>query len=329
MADLHKVILSIIVPVYNTEKFLRECLDSLLDQVVDKALYEIICVNDGSTDDSLSILCEYEANNQNISVYSTENRGVSSARNIGVKNANGKYIWFVDSDDLIKKNCLKPLISILKNNNYPFFVVDIDYYRGHIDTCEEIGFQAKNDLVVSDFVCGNIFLSEVIKSNNILFDESLKYGEDTLFNYTVWMHLSGGALLNEKLYHYRVHDNSATTQIRHSDEKWCRRIWDAIEKCCRFNEFIKTATPEKAKEIRKRRDIETECVLYLLPACSLEYAEVMHRLKSERLYPYRLQFDGIKNARKKGYSKKSAFLFLLFPIEIYYKLYYRYRKRKR
>lgn len=101
--------LSFIVPVYNTEKYLRDCLDSLISQDVSKEDYEIICVNDGSTDGSLTILQEYAAENRNIHIINKENGGVASARNAGMDAAQGEYIWFVDSDDFVKHNCLGSL----------------------------------------------------------------------------------------------------------------------------------------------------------------------------------------------------------------------------
>lgn len=102
--------LSIIIPVYNSEEYLRECLDSCLNQDLAYDDYEIICINDGSSDGSLSILKEYEKECSNLNVVSLErNRGVSVARNVGIEQAVGEYIWFVDSDDYIAYNVLKDL----------------------------------------------------------------------------------------------------------------------------------------------------------------------------------------------------------------------------
>lgn len=91
-------VFSIIIPVYNTEKYLRECIQSCINQDVDSNDYEIICINDGSKDQSLSILKEYELNYKNVTVIEQQNSGVSVARNKGISAASGDYIWFVDSD---------------------------------------------------------------------------------------------------------------------------------------------------------------------------------------------------------------------------------------
>lgn len=102
---LENLKLSIIIPVYNTEKYVGECLDSSVEQDILKNEYEIICIDDGSTDGSLNVLTEYSNKYENIHVYSQKNQGVSAARNAGISVASGKYVWFVDSDDYIAIDC--------------------------------------------------------------------------------------------------------------------------------------------------------------------------------------------------------------------------------
>lgn len=98
--------LSIIVPVYNVEPYLEKCLDSLLDQNIDKSQYEILVLNDGSTDKSLEIVHKYADKYSNIQEFSHPNKGLSGTRNVGLKNATGDYVWFVDSDDWIRLSCV-------------------------------------------------------------------------------------------------------------------------------------------------------------------------------------------------------------------------------
>ncbi|TXE10896.1 glycosyltransferase [Gelidibacter salicanalis] len=109
--------LSIIIPVYNVEKYIAQCLDSVLNQDLGPEEYEIIVVNDGSTDSSAEIAHSYARNNTNIKVIDKENGGVGSARNCGMDLAIGKYIYFIDSDDYLIKNSLKKLIDTCENNN--------------------------------------------------------------------------------------------------------------------------------------------------------------------------------------------------------------------
>lgn len=116
--------ISVIVPVYNVENYLRDCLDSIVTQRYDN--YEIICVNDGSTDSSLRILNEYEEKYEKVRVVSKENGGLSSARNCGIDNAMGDYLYFLDSDDMLADNdvLLDMALHIQKNN------LDILYLDG-------------------------------------------------------------------------------------------------------------------------------------------------------------------------------------------------------
>ncbi len=103
--------LSIIIPVYNVEKYISKCLDSILNQDLFFNDYEIIIINDGSTDDSLRIAEKYATGNSNIRVINRVNGGVGSARNCGMDNATGKYIYFIDPDDYLHENCLKTLVE--------------------------------------------------------------------------------------------------------------------------------------------------------------------------------------------------------------------------
>lgn len=107
--------LSIIIPVYNVEKYIEKCILSCEDQNIPSNDYEIIVVNDGSPDESLAIIEELSKKFSNISIISQENQGLSAARNAGLKRAKGEYVWFVDSDDSIASNCLFRICSKLKD----------------------------------------------------------------------------------------------------------------------------------------------------------------------------------------------------------------------
>ena len=116
------MLFSIIVPIYNVEKYLARCIDSILDQ--DYANYEIILVNDGSTDNSLLIAEKYSKKYSNIILINKENGGLSDARNVGLDTAKGQYVIFLDSDDAIDKNALKTINCALENQE------DIDVLAG-------------------------------------------------------------------------------------------------------------------------------------------------------------------------------------------------------
>lgn len=108
--------LSIVVPVYNGEKFLRNCIDSLLAQRT-RYSFEIICVNDGSTDSCAAILSEYAAKSDKVKVYSQENQGISAARNVGIAHASGRYIGFVDNDDTVTPDYVETILNAAMLND--------------------------------------------------------------------------------------------------------------------------------------------------------------------------------------------------------------------
>ena len=114
MTENYRYLVSIIVPVYKTEPYLRECLDSILNQTFKD--YEVICINDGSPDNSVEILKEYCIKHNNFSYFSQCNQGLAASRNNGIKRAKGKYIFPLDSDDVLDKDCLLHLVNSLSSN---------------------------------------------------------------------------------------------------------------------------------------------------------------------------------------------------------------------
>ena len=117
---------SIIVPIFNVEQYVEECIESLINQKTQYS-YEIILVNDGSTDDSLKIIKQYE-DKKNVKIINQKNKGLGAARNVGCCNSNGQYIIFIDSDDVATANCVEDLVSAIKNNNYDVVIADHSYY---------------------------------------------------------------------------------------------------------------------------------------------------------------------------------------------------------
>ncbi len=119
---------SVIVPIYNNEKYLKECLDSICNQTLTDI--EIICVNDGSEDNSLKIIEEYKQKDNRIILINQDNLGVSAARNNGIKIATGEYIGFVDSDDYIDNDFYEKLYNAAKHNDSDMAVAGIIRFKG-------------------------------------------------------------------------------------------------------------------------------------------------------------------------------------------------------
>ena len=127
--------ISIIIPVYNVEDYLSQCLDSVLSQDFDD--FEVICVNDGSTDNSLIILEKYAKLDSRIKIISQINGGLGSARNTGLKHANGEYVMFIDSDDYISEGSLKKIYYNAVSNNSDIVIFEFCQFGEDKGTCDE------------------------------------------------------------------------------------------------------------------------------------------------------------------------------------------------
>ena len=141
---------SVIIPVYNVEKYLRECLNSVVNQTLKDI--EIICVNDGSTDNSLAILQEYAKNDKRIVLINQENKNAGAARNTGLAHATGEYLSFLDSDDFFELNMLEEMYNSAKENSLDIVICDYDKYN----TVEKI-YKAPKKTLTTDSWDGIIF----------------------------------------------------------------------------------------------------------------------------------------------------------------------------
>lgn len=207
-------LLSLIVPVYNVEEYLEECLDSLVTQDIPHEEYEIICVDDGSTDNSGAILDAYAEKYQNIVVVHKENGGVSSARNCGIDIAKGQYIWFVDADDFIKHNCLSAVKPLIVKSKYD--IIKILPYSFDTDAT---GFSPPtvtpemSQRNIKNFLWTKILKKTHITKNKIYFDTGISYAEDAVFMLQVNPILKEVTIVNDVvIYFYRQRPGSAMSQ---------------------------------------------------------------------------------------------------------------------
>lgn len=169
---------SVIVPVYNVSQYLRRCIDSVLSQSYGD--FELLLVDDGSSDDSGVICDEYAEKDGRIKVFHKENGGVSSARNKGIDEARGNYVVFVDSDDYILSDRLSQILKLSDNN--PDIIVE--YYATpaeHKYKYKLIDIQDFDIIRNVGVIWTSAFRNKVLKENNIHFDETIWHGEDSLF----------------------------------------------------------------------------------------------------------------------------------------------------
>lgn len=215
--------LSFIVPVYNTESYLSQCLHSLLAQdIVD---YEIICVNDGSTDGSADILASYARSHSNLVVIHQPNSGVATARNAGLAAARGQYIWFVDSDDLIRENTLSMLARTLEETDCDLLEIGGYQFVQTLSDEEKAMGKGLPDNVPGpgSVVWRSLIRREFLLSRHLNFRHpELTHGEDGQFMYELSMENPSVAVLDEPLYFYRLRSGSAETAA--SDHSRLRRL---------------------------------------------------------------------------------------------------------
>ena len=219
--------ISVIVPVYNTSKYLEECIISILEQTYKD--FELILIDDGSKDNSLQILKKYESIDQRVKVYRQANHGVSYTRNRGIDLATGDYIMFIDSDDWIESKTLQTLIEAMKKYN-------VDTVRGNYfvnrEKEETVGndFFEKNEIVydknqindkiipalisnqMKSFSCLYLIKSSILKKN-IYYDEKIQMLEDQIMCLKLLTKINNIAFISDPLYHYRVNESSVTVKL--------------------------------------------------------------------------------------------------------------------
>ncbi len=209
---------SVIVPVYNAEKYLNKCLDSLLSQTLREV--EIIAVNDGSPDNCKSILEDYAQKHENLVIIDNEiNKGIGYSRNIGIEKARGEYLTFVDSDDYVSEEYCERLYDFAKVNELDFVTGNmyLDRPDGMISTTFKYFEPGTMDDVpdiitkVSFGPCGKLFRTDIIKNHEIKFEEKLKY-EDLPFVAKAIKYSRCG-FLEGNYYYYVIHESSQTTTL--------------------------------------------------------------------------------------------------------------------
>lgn len=211
-----KPIVSVLVSVYNVDKYLRHCLDSLIGQTLKEI--EIVCVNDGSTDSSSQILQEYAELDSRIVIVDKLNGGLPSARNAGLDVAQGNYVGFVDGDDYVDENMFRRMLSVARKNN-----ADIVVCGGHIVPNDKNATLWLKDALsprnivyksggtealfiergAKPFIWRDFIRKEIIDKNHFRFDEDIIVGEDQAFQFKVFPAARNVTFISDKLYYYR------------------------------------------------------------------------------------------------------------------------------
>jgi glycosyltransferase involved in cell wall biosynthesis len=217
----YKYKISVIIPVYNCEKYIESCVKSLRKQSMSENDFQIIFINDGSTDRSSEICKNFQSENSNIIFHEKDNGGVSSARNKGLELANGKYILFLDADDTISDNCLTAVYNFFEKNyeKIDLLTYSIDYQdeKGNITTHKRFDIMCHSGIYSIEGnpnilqTTMNVCVKNVPENERIIFDENLTLGEDQWFIFSWLLKKQKIGFVKEATYTYYKHSGSAST----------------------------------------------------------------------------------------------------------------------
>lgn len=206
--------LSIVIPVYNVEKYIEKCLLSCIKQDISYEDYEIIVVNDGSPDCSLNIAERIASSNKNVRIITQINGGLSVARNTGLKYAKGEYVWFIDADDWIEENCLGKLSSLFDGTDVIHIGYNLVYsnrvvHKSPVSLSKDENIMSKDILRPAPFY---IMRLNFLKENNLTFKKGI-FHEDTEFTPRILYLCKTIQIYPHNLYYYLQRENSIMSTV--------------------------------------------------------------------------------------------------------------------
>lgn len=234
-----KNLISVIIPIYNSDKYLSECFESIINQTYTN--YEIILVNDGSTDKSKYICEDFCKKYKKFKLYNNENHGVSYSRNFGIEKANGEYICFVDSDDILDFNYFEKLKKNMSESNADLSICGIKGFKDKIikdnHNNDTINYFDTNlaDLLFGKYggyLANKMYKRELIMKKKLILNENICICEDLIFNLEYLRHCKLVVANNDSLYYYRVHSTSSF--YNYNNINWFSII-DAYNLIIQFN----------------------------------------------------------------------------------------------
>lgn len=321
--------ISIIIPIYNAENWLTDCLDSVLEQDLEPSQFEVICINDGSTDKSLEILNAYKARHTNVIVINQKNQGHCEATNVGIRTATGKYVYFVNADDFIDRNCLGSIVKWMDTYN-------IDYLSGKNNKVpEEMKYSDLPDNPNMTYTPvrkmnragggAKIFLREMLTENNLYWDKKAISMADALFLAYVDQYSRKSVGVNTINYYQRIRKSSLSHDTSLSASKVRADGW--LYLCDKYKGDSENYSLNKKcrKNFNARFRLCLNYYLFYVILAGYENDEIdkkVKALKVKKYYPYRPLLYSLRPMRSIKQFLNRATMFL-FPFEPYYRLYSR------
>lgn len=320
-----EVKISFVIPVYNAEKYIEDCLNSILLQHLSQNEYEIICVNDGSIDNSEHVIYSFQQNNDvNLRLINVRNGGASKARNIGLLNASGTYIWFIDADDFIEKKAVTYLLNYIIEFDLDFLSFGMRIYdeRKENEIVQNVGNKPYKKIVdgecylkrykVENSCCTFIFRREVAISNNVFLCEGITL-EDYEFPPHLLLYCKRVSALPNVVYNYRY--NSCSISRKKTENFYEYRILCFFKILDRLNEYEHMIACDKNCFSGIKGGIAYPLLSLLLRG---RFSKVKKKKYIEEFYKRGI-FDYIRDISK-IYSKKSKFLAMIYRNPILFKL---------
>lgn len=228
--------ISIIMPIYNGEKYLNKAIESIINQSYDN--YELILVDDGSKDNTREICQSYTKNNK-VKYYHIENSGVSSARNFGIDKCTGEYITFLDADDYFDLKALEKYNDVITKNDYDLIITSYNEVYKNNTISHNFGYDKQiNDNLdpiifeiagVEGFLCNKLYKSVIIKENRLELSKEITYCEDLLFNCKYLEHSNSVYIANFVTLNYRMSRSSATWNLNNCKINQLFNVFSKIE----------------------------------------------------------------------------------------------------
>lgn len=309
---MDKYKLSIIIPMYNVEKYIGNCLESIINSDLPSKIYEIVIVNDGSTDSGSEIAQKYSLKYENISYITQENQGQSTARNNGINNCHGEYVWCVDADDKLDHH-LTEIINLLNENDgidilaFKLKKVTEDMVFKSIE-CEQPTVRHNKiikgrDAIIYGYnpssVCALAIRKDFILKNNLFFKAGITH-QDVELSYRLFTYAENTYFSDLVPYIYIIHKSSTSQSVR--PEKKIKYLSDEIRIIQSFEKLAETIKSDKelhAAIIKRIKNIHFGLVFNLYqnraiwkPLCI--NSAVIEKMKVAGLYPLRGDFGNIK-----------------------------------
>ncbi len=316
-----RMLFSIVIPIYNTEKYLENCIISVLNQTYKD--FEVLLINDGSTDGSGEICEKFASKDNRIKVIHKNNSGVSSARNKGIDNASGDYIIFVDSDDIVNKELLDTVFKQINKNNCDIVSYRFDKKNSNNED-NVIEFTALNKVEIKlkfndiyevgvGSVCTQAYNLNMLKLYNIYFNNEIALNEEVFFNLKCFEVMKSFEFINKVLYKYNENLNS-------SSRKGDINYLDIVkEKVLVYDRFLEKMGYKDIVSYTPKKMLQNDTYAYFLQAAistnQLTYKERIKILR--RIYK---NDDDYKNLRNAEYFKVTSINLLICKLSAMLKL---------